>query len=72
VENAGGDIVARLTAAARAYGFAAIGIAPASAAPLAGQRLHAWLADGRHGDMLWMAETADRRASAPALWPEVR
>ncbi|MGI4880856.1 MAG: tRNA epoxyqueuosine(34) reductase QueG [Janthinobacterium lividum] len=63
---------ARLAAAAVDHGFAACGVAPASAAPLAGARLRAWLADGRHGDMIWMAETADRRASPVALWPEVR
>ncbi|MGL4542966.1 MAG: tRNA epoxyqueuosine(34) reductase QueG, partial [Polymorphobacter sp.] len=49
-----------------------MGIAPATAAPQAGERLHQWLADGRHGDMLWMAETAERRASPQRLWPEVR
>ncbi len=53
-------------------GFCAVGVAPADAAPQAGARLQAWLADGAHGDMLWMAETAARRASPAALWPEVR
>ena len=66
------DLTARLTAAARRHGFAALGVAPAAAAPLAGQRLREWLAAGRHGDMLWMAETADRRVTPSALWPEVR
>ena len=66
------DLAARLTAAARVHGFAALGIAPASAAPRAGQRLRDWLAAGRHGDMLWMAVTADRRVSPAALWPAVR
>ena len=70
--KAGDSLTARLTAAARAHGFAALGIAPASAAPLAGQRLRDWLAAGMHGDMLWMVTTADRRASPSALWPEVR
>ena len=50
-------------------GFAAVGFAPADAAPEAGKRLHEWLADGSHGEMLWMAETADRRASPAGLWP---
>ena len=63
---------AALRAAARAQGFQAFGIAHADAAPRAGERLRAWLADGCHGDMLWMAETVERRASPPALWPEVR
>ncbi|MBC7505212.1 MAG: tRNA epoxyqueuosine(34) reductase QueG [Sandarakinorhabdus sp.] len=53
-------------------GFAAFGVAPAGAAPLAGERLRQWLDEGCHGDMLWMAETAERRASATGLWPEVR
>ncbi|MBX3560419.1 MAG: tRNA epoxyqueuosine(34) reductase QueG [Sphingomonas sp.] len=57
---------------ARETGFAAFGIARADAAPQAGERLRAWLADGAHGDMIWMAETADRRASPVGLWPEVR
>ncbi len=59
------------TEAAR-LGFAAFGIAPATAAPLAGQRLRQWLADGCQGDMLWMAESADRRATPQGLWPDVQ
>jgi epoxyqueuosine reductase len=66
------ELTTRLTAAARTHGFAALGIAPASAAPLAGQRLRAWLDAGCHGDMMWMATTVDRRTSPAALWPEVR
>lgn len=53
-------------------GFAAIGVASADAAPEAGARLKAWIAAGSHGDMLWMAEKADRRQGPRALWPEVR
>jgi len=57
---------------ARELGFAAIGVARADAAPLAAARLDEWLASGAHGDMIWMAETAGRRGSPAALWPEVR
>jgi epoxyqueuosine reductase len=57
---------------ADSLGFAAVGIARADAAPLAAERLRAWLDAGCHGDMLWMAETAARRASPRGLWPEVR
>jgi epoxyqueuosine reductase len=57
---------------ARELGFCAFGIARADAAPKAGERLRAWLAEGAHGDMRWMADTADRRASPQGLWPEVR
>jgi epoxyqueuosine reductase len=42
------------------------------AAPERGERLHRWLADGRQGDMDWMAETAERRADPLMLWPDVR
>jgi epoxyqueuosine reductase len=61
----------KLEAKARELGFCAFGIAPADAAPQSGARLGEWLASGAHGDMIWMAETADRRSSPRALWPEV-
>ncbi len=57
---------------ARALGFAAIGVASADAAPKSGERLRQWLASGAHGDMIWMEEKADRRASPAGLWPEVK
>ena len=57
---------------ARELGFAAVGVARADAAPLSGERLRQWLASGAHGDMIWMEEKADRRASPAGLWPEVR
>ncbi len=44
----------------------------ADAAPRAGERLRAWLADGMHGEMLWMADRAEQRASPTGLWPEVK
>lgn len=53
-------------------GFAACGFASADAAPLAGERLRQWLAEGRHGDMIWMEERAHHRESPAGLWPEVR
>jgi epoxyqueuosine reductase len=57
---------------ARELGFSAFGIARADAAPESGQRLRQWLDSGAHGDMIWMEETAERRASPTGLWPEVR
>jgi epoxyqueuosine reductase len=57
---------------ARALGFSAFGVAPADAAPKSGERLRQWLASGAHGDMIWMAETAERRCAPAALWPDVR
>jgi epoxyqueuosine reductase len=39
------------------------------AIPEAQDRLAAWLDDGHHGSMGWMAETPERRADPRALWP---
>jgi epoxyqueuosine reductase len=47
-------------------------VSDAAAAPETLERLKRWLAEGRQGDMLWMAETPERRADPTALWPEVR
>ncbi|WP_454683690.1 tRNA epoxyqueuosine(34) reductase QueG [Ancylobacter moscoviensis] len=62
---------ALLFALARDEGFDAMGIARADAIPHAGPRLRQWIADGAHGDMDWMPETAERRAAPDGLWPEV-
>ena len=56
----------------RARGFDAVGISKPDAVPDAKARLERFLADGAHGDMAWLASTAERRASPLALWPEVR
>ena len=62
----------RIKAKAAELGFAACGIARADAAPRAGERLRQWLAEGCHGDMIWMECRADHRASPAGLWPAVR
>jgi len=61
-----------LTGEARLLGFDCIGITRPDAVPEAKVRLERFIADGAYGDMTWMAETAARRASPLALWPEVR
>ena len=66
------NLVNALKAQAAQEGFVAIGIAPGRLAPLAGARLREWLADGCHGEMLWMESRADQRASPERLWPEVK
>ncbi len=66
------NLVNALKERATAEGFADCRIAPGHLAPKAGERLSQWLTEGRHGDMLWMAERAGQRASPDALWPEVR
>ncbi|BBB13813.1 tRNA epoxyqueuosine(34) reductase QueG [Sphingopyxis sp. FD7] len=63
---------ARLEAAARAQGFVAFGIAAADAAPQTAARLRQWLAEGCHGDMIWMESRAEQRGSPRGLWPAVR
>ena len=40
--------------------------------PEAKARLERFLADGAHGDMVWMETTAERRGAPGALWPDVR
>ncbi|WP_242153370.1 tRNA epoxyqueuosine(34) reductase QueG [Sphingomonas sp. BAUL-RG-20F-R05-02] len=66
------QLTAGLKAKAAELGFAACGVAQADISPRVSERLHAWLAEGMHGDMLWMAERAGQRESPGALWPEVR
>lgn len=68
------SLEAMLRTEGRQLGFDQIGIArldtydgAASAA-----RLRNFLDQGRHGDMTWMAEHADRRAAPLALWPHAR
>jgi len=63
---------AALEQAARDHGFDAVGITKPDAAPEAKARLTRFLAEGAHGDMAWMAETAARRGEPRALWSEVR
>ncbi len=40
--------------------------------PEAKERLERFLAEGAHGDMVWMETTAARRGDPSALWPDVR
>ena len=61
-----------LRAKARALGFDACRVAAAEAPEGARERLAAWLAEGAHGDMTWMAETFERRVDPRALMPEAR
>jgi epoxyqueuosine reductase len=62
----------RLKARALDEGFSALGICAPDAVPEGAGRLAEWLAQGRHGQMQWMADRAEWRGSAAALWPEAR
>ncbi|MBD1205973.1 MAG: tRNA epoxyqueuosine(34) reductase QueG [Rhodobacteraceae bacterium] len=66
------DLKERLSAQARAEGFAAMGICAPDAIPEAAPRLMQFLADGHHGQMQWMADRSDWRGNPAALWPEAR
>ncbi len=61
-----------MIAAARAHGFDVVGVTHPDATPLARERLASFLAEGAHGDMDWMAATAERRGDPRALMTEVR
>ncbi|MGH6735500.1 MAG: tRNA epoxyqueuosine(34) reductase QueG [Methyloceanibacter sp.] len=53
-------------------GFDAVRFTSADAVDGAGAALDQFLADGRQGDMAWLADTADRRKAPRALWPDAR
>lgn len=62
----------RLRREAERLGFDAVGIAAIDKLPDYGQGLLAFVAEGRHGDMAWLADSANRRSRPQALWPEAR
>ena len=66
------SLKARLQAQALAEGFSAMGICAPDATPDTAGRLADWLAAGHHGQMVWMADRAEWRGSAAALWPAAR
>ncbi|WP_423065286.1 tRNA epoxyqueuosine(34) reductase QueG [Devosia sp. CN2-171] len=66
------DILANLRKRATSLGFSAFGVARADARPDLPGKLDTALTHHWHGDMAWMAETAERRGDPNALWPEAR
>jgi epoxyqueuosine reductase len=63
---------ARIAAEAKRLGFAAVGIARVADLPDLSVRLSEFLGNDRHGEMAWLAHTADRRRHPMAMWPEAR
>ena len=55
---------------AAALGFDAVGFSAAELPARVGDNLQHFLAEGRHGDMAWLAERALQRAHPKNLWPE--
>ena len=66
------DLKHALLTEARAAGFAKMGICRPDAIPEAAGRLAEFVAQGRHGQMGWMAERMGWRGDPTALWPEAR
>jgi len=62
----------RIRQGALALGFDVCGFASAAEAWPAGARLQAFVAEGLHGTMGWMAETLARRAHPTGMWPDAR
>jgi epoxyqueuosine reductase len=53
-------------------GFSAMGVCRPDAIPEAKERLARFVAEGRHGQMGWMAERMNWRGDPAALWPGAR
>ncbi len=66
------DLNVMLRDEARKLGLDAIGIARLDASGELAERLDYFLKHGRHGDMDWMEENADRRGDPNRLWPEAK
>jgi len=66
------DIKERIAAKAKEVGFDTVGFATPALSTLTQAGLHEFIAGGYHGDMEWMEDKADRRASPKTLWPEVQ
>ncbi len=65
-------LLADLKARAAALGFDLVAVAEPAAPPEQGERLTAFLVDGRAGDMDWLARRPAWRADPACLWPEAR
>ncbi|WP_084395789.1 tRNA epoxyqueuosine(34) reductase QueG [Henriciella aquimarina] len=62
----------RLKEMAARLGFADCRICRADEPWQAGERLEAFVVNGRHGEMAWMETTLARRKAPTAMWPEAK
>ena len=62
----------RIADEAKALGFDAVRFASAERRRRRRRGARQFLAEGRQGDMAWLAGTAERRKAPRALWPEAR
>ena len=74
MEVGDGALLSELRERAFALGFARAGVARAEVLAEEGERLRRWIAEGRHADMAWMADTAEVRIDPghPGMLPSVR
>jgi epoxyqueuosine reductase len=61
-----------IVAEAKALGFDAVRFTSTDPVEGASEALGAFIAEGRHGDMTWLATTAERRKAPRALWPDAK
>ena len=67
-----GTLRQEIATRAAGEGFSAVRITRLAHDPQQAERLHRFIAEGRHGSMAWMEETEHRRADPLVLWPEAR
>lgn len=67
-----GRALGEIRARAKKLGFDAFGVTSPDARTDLREKLGEALTRGWHGDMAWLAETADRRADPHALWDDTR
>jgi epoxyqueuosine reductase len=63
---------AKLRDKAKAEGFDGLAVTRAALDQAAGSHLKDFVARNYHGDMSWLAETASRRQSPEAMWPNAK
>lgn len=72
MQNSISDIAKAIRNHARSEGFDVVRFSKAEAAPSAGKHLEAFLAEGRHGAMDWLARDPSRRSDPTTLWPDAK
>jgi epoxyqueuosine reductase len=72
MQNSISDIVEAIRAHAFAEGFDVVRFAKAEALPHSMKHLDAFIAEGRHGTMEWLARDLHRRADPKGLWSEAK
>jgi epoxyqueuosine reductase len=72
VELSPADLKSKLAGEARSLGFDCVGVTGPDAIAEAARHFHAFLDDGAHGDMDWLAAQPERRADPRVLWSGVR